>query len=712
MTNNIDLNDTIVEKIGRTTQRKDRKGVIRLFGVFLVLVSSALIYYTASQTIHQTYDDTEKSLRSQVNILLQSRADIIDVWLDGVTSSAQRVSNADIFRLFATEFDQRNKQQAEKTSTPPAENETIEEGSDDEAASFQNDDIVTQIPYLNRLLEDFIKNSPFTKAMMVASDNKIILSSFDTDMALVSSREMARVTQAFESASPTYSSVREEGSEMIMDIYIPIFPPQSLDNQEPHPAALFVFTLPVRSKIATFLTLTDSKSLPGTLRLFQRASDGNFDEMRLSNTSLISASFFRQFIEDPKGIGFSIRQSIDNEEETVYTAAQSLKRIPWYIVWEVPTATALTEVYLKEKNITIVSLLAVFFIAASYTAFWWYSRNRFNLRMANLYQRLAKQIETQKWLLDSVNNSVAEAIGLKDDSGAYLYVNPAFPKLINKETHDIIGKTDTEIFGEIVAHRFEYWDKIALKSDAPVSSNEELYLGTKKRYLTVSKAPLKNNDVAENAIVTVISDNTALVEAQQARQHATEHTIVALSKTIEMRDPHLSGHSRRVAKLARVIAETLNLPHEDVTAIEMAGNLSQIGKIAIPRTILTKESRLTDQEIAIVQKHLDHAIAILKEVDFDIPVRETLYQMYERLDGEGYPKGLKGEEISLRARILGIADYFCARTEPRSYRSGISPEETLDILESMPDRYDAKVIHALRDLVKRPEFQYLFKSNK
>ena len=100
-----------------------------------------------------------------------------------------------------------------------------------------------------------------------------------------------------------------------------------------------------------------------------------------------------------------------------------------------------------------------------------------------------------------------------------------------------------------------------------------------------------------------------------------------------------------------------------------------------------------------MQKHLDHAIDILKDVDFELPVVETIHQMHERLDGAGYPKGLTAAEIRLSARILGACDVFCARIEPRAYRSVISPQAALDILAQNADRYDPKVVEALREAV-------------
>ncbi len=136
--------------------------------------------------------------------------------------------------------------------------------------------------------------------------------------------------------------------------------------------------------------------------------------------------------------------------------------------------------------------------------------------------------------------------------------------------------------------------------------------------------------------------------------------------------------------------------NQEIATVEIAANLSQIGKLAVAREILTKPKRLSEAEIAQMQQHIDHAAAILRDIDFELPVLETITQMHELLDGEGYPAGLSGEQIRLTARILAACDVFCARVAPRSYRSGISPEVALDILEQNGHRYDPAVIAALR----------------
>ena len=132
-----------------------------------------------------------------------------------------------------------------------------------------------------------------------------------------------------------------------------------------------------------------------------------------------------------------------------------------------------------------------------------------------------------------------------------------------------------------------------------------------------------------------------------------------------------------------------------------AAALSQIGKIFVPQEVLAKPERHDAEEAAVMRTHIAHADAILATIEFDQPVRETVFQMNERLDGSGYPKGLRDGEILKTAQVLAVCDVFCARTQPRSYRGSIDPSEACHILAGQDERYRPEVVAALTKLVER-----------
>ena len=147
------------------------------------------------------------------------------------------------------------------------------------------------------------------------------------------------------------------------------------------------------------------------------------------------------------------------------------------------------------------------------------------------------------------------------------------------------------------------------------------------------------------------------------------NTVFSLAKTIDARDQYTAFHSNNVADYARNIAKELGLPQKEVDSIYLAGLIHDIGKIATPDHILQKESRLTNEEYDIMKKHSEDGYNIIKDMKLfgELGISAIVRHHHERIDGKGYPMGLKGTEIPLGARILGIADAFDAMTTNRSY---------------------------------------------
>ncbi|WP_197713990.1 HD domain-containing phosphohydrolase [Polynucleobacter necessarius] len=154
---------------------------------------------------------------------------------------------------------------------------------------------------------------------------------------------------------------------------------------------------------------------------------------------------------------------------------------------------------------------------------------------------------------------------------------------------------------------------------------------------------------------------------QERLDDALRATIEAMAKTMEWRDPYTAGHQKKVASIATAIAKKMGMSDETVQALYMAAMVHDIGKVAVPSDILTKPTRLTDLEIKLVQGHVESGYQILKDVPFPWPIADIVRQHHERLDGSGYPFGLKGDEISLAARILAVADTIEAMATHRPY---------------------------------------------
>jgi putative nucleotidyltransferase with HDIG domain len=182
---------------------------------------------------------------------------------------------------------------------------------------------------------------------------------------------------------------------------------------------------------------------------------------------------------------------------------------------------------------------------------------------------------------------------------------------------------------------------------------------------------------------------------QERLADALRATIEAMSKTMEWRDPYTAGHQKRVALITTAIAQKLNLDKQMIQALYMAGMVHDIGKVAVPAEILTKPTRLTSLEMGMVQEHAETGYQILKDIPFPWPIAEMVHQHHERLDGSGYPKGLKGEQILQGARILAVADTIEAMATHRPYRPALGLLVAMEeIRAEAGTKLDAQVVDA------------------
>ncbi|MCX7966628.1 MAG: PAS domain-containing protein [Syntrophorhabdaceae bacterium] len=182
--------------------------------------------------------------------------------------------------------------------------------------------------------------------------------------------------------------------------------------------------------------------------------------------------------------------------------------------------------------------------------------------------------------------------------------------------------------------------------------------------------------------------------------------IDVISLAVESRDPYTAGHQKRVANLARYIAQEMGLSPEQIESVRMAGTIHDLGKIAIPAEILSTPRKLTPVEFELVKQHPGNGYEILKNIDYLKTVAEIVYQHHEKLDGSGYPRGLKGDEILIEARILSVADVVEAIASHRPYRPALGIDTALNEIEKNAGMlYDKDVVYACLKLFKEKGFK-------
>ncbi len=188
---------------------------------------------------------------------------------------------------------------------------------------------------------------------------------------------------------------------------------------------------------------------------------------------------------------------------------------------------------------------------------------------------------------------------------------------------------------------------------------------------------------------------------------ALSGTVSALAAVVESHDPYTSGHQRRVAQLAMAIAQEMELEREEIDGVRVSAVLHDIGKTAVPMSILSKPSKLTEAEFELVKMHAQVAYDILLPVKLPWPVADIVYQHHERMDGSGYPRQLKGKKIHPLARILAVSDVVEAMSSHRPYRAALGMKEALgEIARGKGRIYDRAVSESCIRLFSEQGFDF------
>ena len=303
-----------------------------------------------------------------------------------------------------------------------------------------------------------------------------------------------------------------------------------------------------------------------------------------------------------------------------------------------------------------------------------------------------------------------------DTGGTYTYVGPRVRDILGYEPAEVVGKMPFHLMTARESARIAGIFESCVKAKRPFSFVENVCLHKDGHMVYVEKSAVPFFDADGNVcgfrgIDRDITERKCAEEELQNSYRKLEGTldgvIQAMAQTVEIRDRHTAGHQRRVTELAHAIARELGLSGERSRAVRIAGLLHDLGKITIPTEILSKPGRLTDMEFAIIKTHPKAGYEILKSIEFPWPVADIVVQHHERMDGSGYPAGLKGDESTLEARILAVADVVEAMASHRPYRPALGVDRALkEIISNRGSLYDARVVDACLAVFTAGSFRF------
>jgi len=347
-------------------------------------------------------------------------------------------------------------------------------------------------------------------------------------------------------------------------------------------------------------------------------------------------------------------------------------------------------------------------------------------------------------------SDVTDLTYIYDTNGNILFVNKIFEKVTGQRPEEYYGKPFVSLFNEEDQKKIMDTFTKTLKGE---STQYELCFKNTGIVCEYKNFPLRNEKGQIIGITGIARDITSRKQIEEGlrvlneslEKRVVEHTaklvvvneelmeeinnrkrreeefkqsikklqksmrgiIQTLSVAIESKDSYAIGHQKRVAKLARCIAEEMGLSKDRIEGVTIAASLHDIGKISIPTEILNKSDQLSEDEFNMIKSHPRLGYDILNEIEFPHPIAQIVLQHHERLDGSGYPSSLSGKDILLEAKILSVADVIDAMLSPHPYRPAFGLDKVLDeISRNRGILYDFNVVYACLVVFNEKGFKF------
>ncbi len=299
------------------------------------------------------------------------------------------------------------------------------------------------------------------------------------------------------------------------------------------------------------------------------------------------------------------------------------------------------------------------------------------------------------------NKALEELTGVRSDD---VIGTDDHSKVLYGETRptvaDLLVNGAADLAAEIRKWYGERYRRTALLEEAYEATGPFSFPGREQRWLHFTSAAIRDPKGQLIGAIETMTDISPLKRAEDELRENVERlkkvmsgVIRAIDVIVETRDPYTAGHQHQVARLATTIATEMGLPADTVEAIYVAASIHDLGKIYVPAEILSKPGRISDIERGIIRTHPQVGYDILKSIDFPWPIAEIVLQHHERMDGSGYPRGLKNGDIRIEARIIGLADVVESIGSHRPYRPTLGSEKALDeIRTNRGTLYDPAVV--------------------
>lgn len=310
----------------------------------------------------------------------------------------------------------------------------------------------------------------------------------------------------------------------------------------------------------------------------------------------------------------------------------------------------------------------------------------------------------------SIFENAQEGIFRATPEGKIVLANKSMARMFGYDSPDELMENVTDVYRQLyVDHEELIKIRDILKKQDFISSYQLRFYRKDRSIIWVSMTLKEIRDINGKALYYegIEEDITEIKQSHERVKKALAATVQAIASAVEVRDPYTAGHQLRVSQLVSAIAREINFSADQIEGIHLAAMIHDLGKMSIPSEILSKPSKLSEIEFSLIKIHPQAGYNILKDIEFPWPIARIILEHHERLNGSGYPNGLKGEEILLESRIIAVADVVESMASHRPYRPSLGIEAALEeIKRNEGILYDEKVVAACLRLFREGRFSF------
>ena len=392
--------------------------------------------------------------------------------------------------------------------------------------------------------------------------------------------------------------------------------------------------------------------------------------------------------------GFGIFANYQGTE--VLATSRSIQGVPWHLIRSVDRNEALALSDRRQLTLLVGLWLIIAVVTAIIFAVW---RHGASVRVTAAAEGLRQsnaQLQTVSDFLRVVTDSQPTAIAAVDREGEVIFANSKTGDETGLAATELVGKSLRGIMGADRAEPLLRANEEVAEKGRPITEWRAENGKNGRRVIKSDHIPLRSDGQDVSGVLMILEDITDLVDERERRARILRELVNTCVAVVDRRDPFSAHHSARVAEVASAIAEAMHMDEAAVETCDIAGALMNLGKVTVPRGLLTKTDKLTDTELAMVRESVLTSAELIEGVEFDGPVAKTIRQIQERWDGNGQPDKLAEENILPTARIVAVANAFVGMVSARAYRPGMSFDEAAkSLMSNAGTAFDRRPVSAL-----------------